>query len=177
MNSSQFSLLRPRKIEGSWKNQRVAIGGISFEVSEEVIAQATSLSLEGRQWKWTSHVTNSDNLNKFFKGKEAPVKLQGGFTREELQYPWNLVCLMVMKYFTLEGHHKVYYYYHMPLLNHFRNHDLLCLPFYLLHSLENSIKEALDPKNEDKQPIPLHQGLIYKLYRYHSTLYPHRNIM
>lgn len=63
----------------------------------------------------------------------------------------------------LEGLFKVLYYYHLPFLNHFLNNDLLCLPFFLLHSLETSVKDTLDPKHEDKALVLLHQGLIYRI--------------
>lgn len=44
--------------------------------------------------------------------------------------------------------------------------------------MESYIKDALDPKNEGKPPIPLHQVLIYRLYDYLSTLWPPtQNIM
>lgn len=59
--------------------------GILFEVNEEEIAQVvTGLSTEGRKWKRTSHVENSEILNWFFHGNEALVKLQGGYESEEL---------------------------------------------------------------------------------------------
>lgn len=40
-----------RQFVTSWEDRRVTMGGISFEINEEVIAQATGLSMEGRKWK------------------------------------------------------------------------------------------------------------------------------
>lgn len=74
------------------------------------------------------------------------MKIQGEFMREELKNPQDQICMMIMKYFTLEFHYKVIYYYHLPLLNHFCSNYLLCLLFFLLHSLEVLIKEVVDPK-------------------------------
>lgn len=87
-----------------------------------------------------------------------------------------MIFIMVMKYLTLEGRHKVFYYCHLPLLNHFCNNDLLCLPFYLLHSIESLIKDTMEPKHVDKPPYLLHHGLIYRLYKFHEALPPPKTL-
>lgn len=139
-----------------YSRKRVFVGGIAFDVYEETISQPTKLTLDGRCWKRTNHVANSEGLELFFCNHEEPIKLQGGFSWEELKHPWNMIYLMIMKYFTLKRRHKVFYYYHLPLLNHFCNNDLLCLSFYLLHSIESSIKDTMYPKHGDKTPHLLH---------------------
>lgn len=40
-----------KQFVASWEDRRVTMGGISFEINEEFIAQATGLSMEGRKWK------------------------------------------------------------------------------------------------------------------------------
>lgn len=105
------------------------------------------------------------------------MKIRGGINWEDLKYPRVVLCLLIMKYFTLEDRHKIFYYYHPSLLNYFRNNKLHCLLFYFLHSMETSIKDALDPQNKGKPPISLYKGLKYMLYDYHLSLYPPRNIM
>lgn len=60
------------------------VGGILFKVNEEMIMQATGLSMEGRKWKRPSHLENSESLNRFFCGNEYQVKLESGHAREEL---------------------------------------------------------------------------------------------
>lgn len=157
----------------SYNNKRVTMGGISFVISEEVIVKAIGIPMDGRKQKRNIHVPNSESLYRFFRGKEVLVKLQGGYAREELPDLWKMVCLMVIKYFTLEGHFKLHYFYHMLLLNHFRNQDLISFPFQFLYSLEHYVKEDVDPtKSQRKKHVPMHQGLIYKLYSFHLSMCP-----
>lgn len=47
-----------RQFVTSWKDRRVTIGSISFDINEEVIARATSLTLDGRTWKKTTKVVD-----------------------------------------------------------------------------------------------------------------------
>lgn len=51
-----------------------------------------------------------------------------------------------MKYLTLEGKYGVYYFYHFPLLNHFRNRELVCIPFFLTHALEEIVMDVSEKK-------------------------------
>ncbi|XP_059066261.1 uncharacterized protein LOC131857592 [Cryptomeria japonica] len=90
----------------SWEDRRVTMGGISFEINEEVIAQVTGLSMEGSKWKKQSRIADSTNLNQFFRQGKNPIKRVGGFNREELPHVWDEVCYIVMKYFMLEGRLK-----------------------------------------------------------------------
>ena len=100
---------------------------------------ATDLSSKGRKWKKVMKMLDEASMNSFFKEGEEPVHFWGGFRREKLPEPWNDMCLVLMQYLTLEGRFDVLYYYHFPLLNHFRNRDFISIPFFLLHSLEDMI--------------------------------------
>lgn len=42
-----------------------------------------------------------------------------------------MVCFLIMKYLTLDGHFGVIYYYHFPLLNYFHFHDFISIFFFL----------------------------------------------
>lgn len=78
-------------------------------------------------------------MNKFFVEDEELIHYRGGFRRDKLLAPWDDVCFVIMKYLTLKGRFGVSYYYHFPLLNHFRNRDFISIPFFLLHSLEDMV--------------------------------------
>lgn len=71
----------------SWNERRVTMGGISFEINEDSIAQATGLCSKGQKWKKTSSISNETTRNKFFQRNEVLVKLCGGFKRQELPKP------------------------------------------------------------------------------------------
>ena len=103
----------------SWENRRVTINGILFLILEEVNALVMGLAMKGRKWKKVMRVIDDASLQRFFVDGEEPIQHRGGFMWEKLPDPWNEVCLVLMKYLTLEGRYGVYYYYHFLLLNHF----------------------------------------------------------
>lgn len=56
---------------------------------------------------------------------------------------------------------------------------MLSFPFFLLKDLESSIKKCIEfvgQNPEDTPPLPLHQGLILRLYQFHLVLYPPKPI-
>ena len=62
--------------------------------------------------------------------------------REKLPDLWNEVCLVLMKYLTLEGRYGVCYYYHFPLLNHFHHYDFISIHFFLLRELDDTVVDV-----------------------------------
>ena len=82
-----------------------------------------------------------------------------------------------MRYLTLEGRFGVCYYYHFPLLNHFRNKDFISIPFFLLHSLEDMINDVREKKSKGLNYTIFHQGLIFRLYQFHLALCPPREVV
>ena len=53
-----------------WNDRRVTIYGILFQVNEEFISMATSLSLKGKKWKKFTKMTDMASLNCFFTDDE-----------------------------------------------------------------------------------------------------------
>lgn len=68
----------------SWNNKKVSVGGLHFQVNEEVIAKVTGLSMEGRKYKKTYQMIDTTSLNLFFRVGKNLVKKFGGFNREQL---------------------------------------------------------------------------------------------
>jgi len=158
----------------SWADRQVTIGSVSFEISEKSIAEATGLSLKGIKLLRKIRVSDAQNLKLFLGDGEELVPYQGGFERAKLPQPWADMCFLIMKYFTLEGRYARFYYYHLPLLNHFHRNLAICFPYYLLSSLDHSVKmvhKNLTSRPLEK-PVPLHQGLIHRLYQFHLALMP-----
>lgn len=50
------------------------VGGLTFEVNEEVILKAMGLAMEGRKWKKMSKNSGYIALNQFFNPPEEPIK-------------------------------------------------------------------------------------------------------
>ncbi|XP_059073040.1 uncharacterized protein LOC131035524 isoform X1 [Cryptomeria japonica] len=121
-------------------------------------------------------ISDTTSLNQFFHEGENPVKRASDFSREELPSPWDEVCYIIMKYFTLEGRYGFFYYYHLPFLNHLKNKDLISIPFFLLRSLDYNVKDIAEAKKKGKEFPILHQGLILRLYNFHLALCPSRMI-
>ncbi len=94
--------------------------------------------------------------------------------QEKLPKPWNEVCLVLMRYLTLEGRYGVYYYYHFPLLNYFYHWDFISIPFFILHELENTIINVKGKMRKGANITILDQGLIFTLHQFYLTLVPPR---
>lgn len=133
----------------SRKDRRVTINGITFQVNEESISMLTGLEISGRKWKKVTKVVNEASLAIFFRGNEALDRYHGGLRRDKLSEPWDDVCLIIMKYLTLKGRHGVYYFYHFPLLNHFRNREFICIMFFLMHALEETVMDVREKKKKE----------------------------
>ena len=111
-------------------------------------------------------------MSSFFVDDKEQVRYRGRFKRDKLPAPWDDVCVVLMKYLTLEGRFGVYYYYHFLLLNHFRNRDFISILFFLLHSLEDMVTDVREKRNKGQNFTIIHQGLIFRLYQYHLALFP-----
>ena len=125
---------------------------------------ATGLSLKQKKWKKVTKTVDEASMNCFFANNEEPIHYRGGFQREKLSAPWDDICLVIMKYLTLEGKFGIYYYYHFPLLNHFRNRDFISISFFLLHYLEEMIRYVREKRSKGNNFTIIHQGLIFRLY-------------
>ena len=64
---------------------------------------ATGLNTKGKKWKKVTKVPDEISMNNFFAVDEEPVRYRGGFKRDKLSEPWDDVCLVLMRYLTLEG--------------------------------------------------------------------------
>ncbi len=77
-----------------------------------------------------------------------------------------------MKYLILEGWYGVCYSYHFPLLNHFRHHDSISIPFFLLHELVYILTNVKEKMKKGANYTILHQGLMSYLYHFHLAMLP-----
>lgn len=133
--------------------------------------------LEGNENKW-SKVINNDSLALFLKENEKPIKLHSEFDCDELSTPCKHVYLMIMKVSSLEGWFKVYYYYHLPLLNHFFHNAFISFHLFLLNSLENSIKYSMElAKKIEQEAHPTPPSAHFYLCHFHLPLCPPKPIL
>jgi len=83
-----------------------------------------------------------------------------GFERTSLPKPWNEVDKVVMRYVTLEGHHKIVYAYHFGLLNHFKHGVVVNFPFFIHHSMKLLVLKCKQTQGK----VPRNQGVIKLVY-------------
>lgn len=99
-------------------------------------------------------------MNRLFKSDEELMRFKGGFIHKNLISLGMRYMLCSLKYLTLEGRFVVCYYYRFPLLNHFRHHDEISIPLFLLHDMEATVADVRDRMKKVKSCTILHQGLI-----------------
>lgn len=133
-------------------------------MNEESIDMAKGLDMKGRKWQKITKVVDEVSLSSFVRENEALDRYQGGFRRDKVPEPWDDMCLMIMKYLMLEGRHIVYYFYHFPLLDHFRNREFVSIPFFLMHTLEDTVMNVREKKKKGANFTILHQGLMFCLF-------------
>jgi hypothetical protein len=61
------------KFVNSWKKYWVTINEVPFEVTEELIGNATRLPLEGKSWRKKPRIKDEVSLKSFFHSDEAHV--------------------------------------------------------------------------------------------------------
>ena len=71
----------------SWNDRKVTINGITFQVTEEVIAMATGLSMKGKKWRKVTKITDEASMNRFFAEDEESIHYRGGFKGDKLLVP------------------------------------------------------------------------------------------
>ena len=71
----------------SWNDRKVTINGITFQVTEEVIAMVTGLSMKGKKWRRVTKITDEGSMNSFFVEDEELIRYRGGFKRDKLPTP------------------------------------------------------------------------------------------
>ena len=123
----------------TWKDRKVIVNGMGFDIFEETIARAKKFSMEGKKWQLLSKVNEKSSVQFFFKLKEEQTSMHGVFSWDDLPKTWDAIFYTIMQYITLEDYFQVIYCYHFPIFNHFINLDHISFLFLLLHLLEGSI--------------------------------------
>lgn len=109
------------KFYQTWKDRKVTVNGMSFEISEENIVRAGDFSLYGNKWQRQAKISEEASLQIFFKSKEEPMRLHGGYAWATLPKPWDTIFYVIIRYITLEDCYQVLYNYHFSYLESFQN--------------------------------------------------------
>ena len=111
------------------------VGHLLFPVIEETIAVTRKLPREGVRWH--KHLFLPWSTYDFaLKSGYQHVAGAKGFHREWIKSKYINPLIIIIFLITCEGKFNVLKYYHLRLLSHFVNQQLLNFPFYFLKSLE-----------------------------------------
>lgn len=143
-----------------WKDRKVEYGGQKVLINEELIAEAIGLGMDGYRF-FNKRIDRPAEERKFVEGNEKLVFVTMGLQVSFIPPPFNEVTRMMVRYISLEGRFVIVPLKHLVFLNHFHRNYTVCLPHYLLNSLERSFLEF----QKHARAVPLHQGLIFLLHK------------
>ncbi|KAH9293285.1 hypothetical protein KI387_041509 [Taxus chinensis] len=150
-----------------WNERMVDYGGQKILINDELIAEATGLSLEGYRF-FNKRVIKEAEERRFVEEEEKLIFNTAGLLVNSIPSPYDEVTRMMIRYISLEGRFVTVPAKHLVFLNHFRRSRLVCFPHYLLNSLERSILEF----QKHTRAVPLHQGLILLIHKHCLIKFP-----
>lgn len=105
----------------TWKDGRIKVNGVSFQVTEEVVAVVTEIPMEGikffRDKKLSRTVVN--DFVKSLEEKKELVKCETYYELESIKKLWQYVLKAIIEYITMDPRFDRVRTYHFVLLNHF----------------------------------------------------------
>jgi len=142
---------------------------LELPVTQESIAEATSLPNSGEEWFKGKYNREAFSWNKFFK-PNAPKEIGKGLACSLLKKKYKEPMYAIMQYITCNGRYSLILAYHLRLLMVF-DRLALNMPFYFLKSLSKMSKTyqiELDHK------LIFHHRLIFilllhELVKYHIS--------
>ncbi|KAH9329531.1 hypothetical protein KI387_001639, partial [Taxus chinensis] len=107
----------------NWKDTVVRIKGYAIEITEDLIALVTSLSMDDMKYL-KKKCSKEEEERHFLKPGEQLVPIHGGYLRYSFRKPYDEVSKIIIKYITLEGRFHLVHSYQLLFLNHFRHKSL-----------------------------------------------------
>ena len=154
-----------KSMVGSWKDGRVKVNEVYFQIMEEVIVTISEILIEG--FKFFKDKKLSTNVVRDFvedeKELKALRKIDTYYVLDSMKKWWRYVLRAIIEYITLDPRFDRACTHHFVLLNHFWHNVKISFPFYLL----TSMSKAVD--NFKKKPIvnpTLHEGLLLVIYEH-----------
>jgi len=153
-----YNLEVSRQFAATFDGHGAVIGGFEFPVTQESIAEATSLPNLGEEWFKGKYNREAFTWHKFFR-PNAPREIGKGLSCNLLKKKYKEPMLIIMQYVTCNGRFSLILAYHLRLLMVFEG-QTLNMPFYFLKSL---FKMAKTYQNELDHKLIFHHGLIFML--------------
>ena len=105
-----------------WKDGLVLVGNQRMEVTEEIIAEATSLDLDKMNFYRERKILDKmiDYFVEIEQERNHLVKIGNSyFNSAYVSHLWQFMFFVIMEYLTLDGRYTKLYGYHFVLPNHF----------------------------------------------------------
>lgn len=119
------------------------MGDQLVEIDEELIAKAMGLKREGCNF-YRDRKVSREAIERYLvieKEKKRLVKLSKTYyPPRAFAKPLREILFVLMRYITLDGRFTKVYGYHFVPLNHFRHNDKVNFPYFLLCSMNASLK-------------------------------------
>lgn len=149
----------------SWNNGKVKVNGVSFQITEEVVAEVTGIPMEG--FKFYRDKKLSSNAIKDLMKNSAEmnmlVKKESFFVMEMIKKLWRFVHYAIIEYVTLDPRSDRVRTHHFVILNHFFYKSKISFPFYLFTSMNKAISSF---KKKDTTNLALHEGLLLLIHEH-----------
>lgn len=128
----------------NWKNGKLLIGSHMMNVDEEVIAEATGMTIKGMKFYRDRGISDKvvDKFPVTDGERRKMIKIDNSYhSPKRICKPWRFVLFASIEYITLDGRFTRAYGHHFVLLNHFHHGERVSLPYYLACSMDHTIKE------------------------------------
>jgi len=149
----------------SWKDDRVKVNGVSFQITEEVSAAVTGIPMEHFKF-YRDKKLSSNAIKDFVKSPEEMKKLiksETFYVTDSIKKLWRYVLRAIIEYITLDPRFYWARTHHFVILNHFCHDSKISFPFYLFTSMNKAISSF------KKKPIvnpTLHEGLLVLIHEH-----------
>lgn len=160
----------------SWKEGRVKIDGVHYQVDIRIIAHVSEIPDVGLQFFQDKKVSVSA-VKEFAQHTDANkelVKTEMYFEMEPIKKLWRYVLKAIISYITLDTRFDRIRMHHIVLLNHFRFDIKVSLPYYLYVSINKNI---LGLKRKSNASPTVNEGLLLLLYEYFRALARNKKIL
>lgn len=148
----------------NWRKGTLKMGDQLISIDEDLIARFMGLHREGSNYDRDRKLSKEaiERYLEMTKEKKCLVKLSKTYyPPRDFVKPWREVLFAIMHYVTLDGRFTKVYGYHFVLLNHFKYDEKFNIPYFLLCSMNATIKAH---KENPKGDTDMHQGLMVLIY-------------
>lgn len=148
-----------------WKEGRVKIDGIHYQIDIGIIVHVTEILDVGLQFFCDKKISANavKDFSQHTDANKELMKTETYFEMEPIKKLWRYVLKTIISYITLDNRFDRVRTHHIVLLNHFCFDIKVSFPYYLFSSVNKNI---LGFKRKSNASLALNEGLLLLLYKY-----------